>query len=55
VVVVIVLVIVVVVVVVVGVITQNKRIHTQNIYALCGIGNHDPGFRANALFISAKY
>jgi hypothetical protein len=27
--------------------TQNKRIHTPNIHALCGIGTHDPGFRAS--------
>jgi hypothetical protein len=27
--------------------TQNKRIHTPNIHALCGIRTHDPGFRAS--------
>jgi hypothetical protein len=27
--------------------TQNKRIHTPNIHALCGILTHDPGFRAS--------
>jgi hypothetical protein len=26
---------------------QNKRIHTPNIHALCGIRTHDPGFRAS--------
>jgi hypothetical protein len=25
--------------------TQNKHIHIPNIYALCGIRTHDPGFR----------
>jgi hypothetical protein len=32
--------------------TQNKHIHVPNIHALCGIRNHDPGFRA-ALDLSA--
>jgi hypothetical protein len=27
--------------------TQNKRIHTTNIHALCGIRTHAPGFRAS--------
>jgi hypothetical protein len=27
--------------------TQNKRIHTPHIHALCGIQTHDPGFRAS--------
>jgi hypothetical protein len=27
--------------------TQNKRIHTPNIHALCGIRTDDPGFRAS--------
>jgi hypothetical protein len=27
--------------------TQNKSIHTPNIHVLCGIRNHDPGFRAS--------
>jgi hypothetical protein len=28
--------------------TRNKRIHTPNIHALCGIRTHDPGFRARS-------
>jgi hypothetical protein len=27
--------------------TLNKRIHTQNIRALCGLRTHNPGFRAS--------
>jgi hypothetical protein len=27
--------------------TQNKRIHTPNMYALCRNRTHDPGFRAS--------
>jgi hypothetical protein len=27
--------------------TQNKRIHTPNIHALCWIRTHDPGFRTS--------
>jgi hypothetical protein len=27
--------------------TQNKRIHTSNIYALSGIRTHDPSIRAS--------
>jgi hypothetical protein len=26
--------------------SQNKHTHKPNIHALCGIGTHDPGFRA---------
>jgi hypothetical protein len=29
--------------------TQNKHIHTPNIHTLCGIRNHDPGFRAKTV------
>jgi hypothetical protein len=30
-----------------GIQQQDKHIHIPNIYALCGIGTHDPGFRAS--------